>query len=72
MAIMYMRYSYVHLRCTSKAGVSFFVSPRREEQTMVAMSVLAGHTLCSEGVPGLRVSMYIPSHANITSTVGYV
>ena len=31
------RYS---LRCTSKAGVRFLISPRREEQTIVAMSVL--------------------------------
>ena len=30
----------VHLRCTSKAGVMFFVSRKREEQTMVVMSVL--------------------------------
>ena len=33
--------SYVRLRCDiSKGGVRFFVSPGREEQTMVAMSVL--------------------------------
>ena len=32
--------SYVRLRCTSKAGVRFFVSPTREEQAVVAMSVL--------------------------------
>ena len=56
-----MRYSYVRLRCTSKAGVSFFFffgSPTltREEQTVVAMSVLGNklwsrnHTLRSKGV----------------------
>ena len=36
----YMCYSYVRLRFTSKAGVGFLVSTTREEQTVVAMSVL--------------------------------
>ena len=52
MRYIYVRYVYVRLRCTSKAGVRLLVSPRREEQTDV--SVLASHTLRSEGVPGLR------------------
>ena len=38
---IYMRYSYVRLRFTSKAGVKFLVSPTREEQTVVAMSACA-------------------------------
>ena len=47
----YMRYICVRLRCTSKAGVRLFVSPRREEQTDVCAR--KPH-LRSEGVPGLR------------------
>ena len=52
MRYIYVRYVYVRLRCTSKAGVRLLVSPRREEQTDV--SVLASHTLRSDVVPGLQ------------------
>ena len=52
MRYIYVRYVYVRLRCTSKAGVRLLLSRRREEQTDV--SVLASHNLRSEGVPGLR------------------
>ena len=40
-----MCYSYMRLRFTSKAGVGFLVSPTREEQTMVAMSVLGSSNM---------------------------
>ena len=33
--IMRYMYIYMHLCCTSKAGVRLFVCPRREEQTDV-------------------------------------
>ena len=56
MRYIYVRYVYVRLRCTSKAGVRLLVSPRREEQTDVY--VLASHNLRSEGVPGLRDWVY--------------
>ena len=47
-----MRYSYVRLRFTSKAGVKFLVSPTREEQTVVAMSACAREqTLVSQATP---------------------
>ena len=47
-----MRYSYVRLCFTSKAGVKFLVSPTREEQTVVAMSACAREqTIVSQATP---------------------
>ena len=47
-----MHYSYVRLRCTDKAEVlGIFISPRREELTVVAMSVLGKQTIVLQATP---------------------